>query len=68
MFWATKKDIELIVAPLIERIQLLESTRTEKVSASPRSTKKTRSETQKIKAREYAKKYYHRKKLETVAQ
>ena len=70
MFWATKKDIEIIVAPLIERIRLLESARTEKVRATPKTNKKVRSETEKARAREYAKKYYHRKKAsqtETVA-
>lgn len=59
MFWATKKDIELIVAPLIERISILEST-----ASRPLVTraKNVATEAQKAKRREYAKKYYHRKK------
>lgn len=59
MLWVTKKDIELIVAPLIERIAVLESMTSRPLVTR---TKKAATEAQKAKRREYAKKYYHRQK------
>jgi len=61
MFWVTKKDIETIVAPLLERIAALEANKVSWVAAEPKRAK-PKTEAQKAHRREYMRKYYHRTK------